>query len=418
MLRGEGPWHKGAMNEDSFRRRLKRLHDAHHRQRGGDGGPGGVYSAADAVVEPVKARRAPVVAVREIKGWAALGAERIEQFGGYWLATKTYEASERHGASTVGAFRGVDHGEIGALEGFRGLGPEDLLYMDTETTGLGDGALAFMVGVGFWEGSRFVVEQFLMEDEGDEEAVLRAFAARLSEKRLLVTFNGRRFDAPLLARRFRRWGLEDPMQRKEHLDLLPLSRRQFAGRRRYRLASLEEDLLGFRRVGDVPGREIPGRWQRFERDQRAEPMQGVLEHNRLDIVSMAALLAKILAGNQKVERESGRIGRAKGVVESLERSYRLRGEFAKESGGRRRAREIEPVPVSARSLEEAVEERALELRGACAALIARGMWQEAFGMICEFVALKPEDKWGQTALAKYYRKIGKEELAQALEKRM
>ncbi|WP_230470461.1 ribonuclease H-like domain-containing protein [Lujinxingia vulgaris] len=281
---------------------------------------------------------------------------------------------EVHGNYSVGQCREVDHRLISRVDpGCPGVRPEGLLYMDTETSGLGQGALAFCVGIGFWQNETFVVEQLLLEssDPAGERAMLAYFAEMLRERHMLVTFNGRRFDVPLLARRYARHQMSDPFGGRQHLDLLPTARRHFVGRKRYKLSSLEEDVLNFHRVDDVPGREIPALWQRFERGEAVPKMAGMLEHNRHDIVSMAALLAAQIeavggfstsstrgasAGTSSVRGVSGAVSRAERgsqsagdeafgrassggsrvseVASRLERTYRLRSSFSESSGRR------------------------------------------------------------------------------------
>ena len=60
------------------------------------------------------------------------------------------------------------------------------------------------------------------------------------------------------------------------------------------LSVLEKHLAGLHRVGDVPGFEIPSRYFQFVRDGDARPLEAVLEHNRLDLVSLAAVMARAL----------------------------------------------------------------------------------------------------------------------------
>ncbi|RVU40981.1 hypothetical protein EA187_19565 [Lujinxingia sediminis] len=299
------------------------------------------------------------------KNWGQWGAENQGEF---WLLREEVPPGEVHGRFEVGACREIDHRLISKVDpGCPGVRPEGLLYMDTETSGLGQGALAFCVGIGFWAGERFVVEQLLLDgsDAAGERAMLAYFANMLRERHLLVTFNGRRFDVPLLARRYARHQLSDPFGGRQHLDLLPTARRHFVGRKRYKLSSLEEDILDFHRVDDVPGREIPALWERFVAGEVVPKMGGMLEHNRHDIVSMAALLAAqieavggvsireasanaarrrsasgaVRAGERESETGGGDFGRASSggskvseVASRLERTYRLRSSFSESSG--------------------------------------------------------------------------------------
>ena len=183
------------------------------------------------------------------------------------------------------------------LAGLPGQPPSDapLVCLDTETTGLGTatGTLAFLVGLGWWRGSRFEQLQLLIPDHADEPALLDAVADALPPDAWLVTYNGRTFDWPLLVTRYR-------MDRRAapalggHLDLLPHVRRLFRHRLDdARLATVERDVLGVRREGDVAGWEIPSRYLDFVRGGPARPLAAVLTHNADDVVSLARLLAHL-----------------------------------------------------------------------------------------------------------------------------
>jgi hypothetical protein len=63
------------------------------------------------------------------------------------------------------------------------------------------------------------------------------------------------------------------------------------GDRSCRLTHLEESVLGVGRVGDVGGFEIPARYFQFVRGGTAALLEPVLVHNRLDLLSLAALTA-------------------------------------------------------------------------------------------------------------------------------
>ena len=57
---------------------------------------------------------------------------------------------------------------------------------------------------------------------------------------------------------------------------------------------MERQVLGARRVGDVGGSEIPARYFQFVRSGDARPLAAVLEHNRLDLLSLAGLTARLV----------------------------------------------------------------------------------------------------------------------------
>ena len=169
--------------------------------------------------------------------------------------------------------------------------PKRLLYLDTETTGLagGTGTYAFLVGAGFFDGDRFVLAQYFMRDLDEEPALISAMAALLADFDGVVTYNGRGFDLPLLETRFilsrRPWP-----QHLSHLDLLPPARRLWSSRLPdCRLGTIEARVLGLERVDDVPGALIPSLYFHYLRSRRAEALQPVFEHNRLDVLSLVTL---------------------------------------------------------------------------------------------------------------------------------
>ena len=179
-----------------------------------------------------------------------------------------------------------------------------LLCLDTETTGLATaaGTLAFLVGLGWWEGSRFRQIQLLLPDHADEPALLAELAARIPRGAWLVTYNGRGFDWPLLVARFRMAGWNPPLH-DGHLDLLPLVRRVFRHRMTdARLASVESELLGLRRHGDIPGWEIPGRYLDYLRFGEPGPLVDVVRHNDEDVRSLGRLLVHVDQGYANAER--------------------------------------------------------------------------------------------------------------------
>ena len=136
--------------------------------------------------------------------------------------------------------------------------PRHALFLDTETTGLGGGAgiLAFLVGMAWFDDDgRFVLEQLLLRSPADEPALLREVDARIRAADLLVTYNGKSFDLPLLAGRYVMNRLPQPPARA-HLDLLHVARRLHKARLgACRLVSLEADVLGFVRDADIDGRQ-------------------------------------------------------------------------------------------------------------------------------------------------------------------
>ena len=172
------------------------------------------------------------------------------------------------------------------------LCPEDILFLDTETTGLagGAGTVAFLVGLGYFTGGGFAVEQVLMRDYGQESELLRTVSSVAGRFTALCTFNGRTFDAPLLASRFVMHRISARLP-DVHADVLYPARRLWKLRlKSCTLSNLEEQLLHVKREDDLPGAEVPQTYFRYLRDGDFAPIERILAHNRQDIVSLAQLL--------------------------------------------------------------------------------------------------------------------------------
>lgn len=174
---------------------------------------------------------------------------------------------------------------------------QDVLFIDTETTGLeiAAGTVAFLIGVGYIDGADFVVRQVFMRDFDEEMALLHDLQTLCGRYQALASFNGKTFDAPLLENRFVLARLFIDLFDGPHLDLLHPARRLWRRRlENCKLATLETEILGLQRTqADVPGYFIPSLYRKYLVDHDARPMAGIFYHNELDIVSMAALTALI-----------------------------------------------------------------------------------------------------------------------------
>ena len=174
------------------------------------------------------------------------------------------------------------------------LPAEKFVFFDTETSGLsgGTGTYAFMVGAGRFEGDDFLLAQFFLRDPSEEPAMLEAMAEFFAPAEVLVSYNGKSFDAPLLQTRYKLHSIPVPFEGYAHLDLLHLARRLWRDRLASRtLQSIEAHILGVTRTSEeVPGYEIPYLYFDYLRDRDATQMKGVFYHNEIDILSLAALL--------------------------------------------------------------------------------------------------------------------------------
>jgi uncharacterized protein YprB with RNaseH-like and TPR domain len=225
---------------------------------------------------------------------AALAAS----LGGTVVASELIELSQslplpyRHGDAWIGSA-----GRLAAAA--RAVGrfdaaPEPLVFLDTETTGLagGTGTVAFLVGLAWAEGASLRLVQWLMASFAGERALIERVRAQLARAGGLVSFNGKSFDLPLLKARARLAGCDLGAQEVPHLDLLHATRRLLrAGWPDCRLRTAEAQALRLERVGDLPGAAAPGAWRRWLERGDGSLLERVLDHNRADLLALAALLA-------------------------------------------------------------------------------------------------------------------------------
>jgi len=193
--------------------------------------------------------------------------------------------------------------------------PSKWLFLDTETTGLagGTGTYAFLIGLAWWDAGALQVEQFFMRDFGEEHAILHEVAARIAERPVLVTFNGKAFDWPLLENRFTMTRSIAVPRLAAHLDLLHPARALWKLRLgSVRLVELERQVLdaarlGWHRQDDVLAALIPQHYFDYLRGGPAEPLAAVVRHNQMDLRGLAALVGKIdalLASDEERDVES------------------------------------------------------------------------------------------------------------------
>jgi len=261
---------------------------------GGTAPGAAVAPAASAAPSPV-IERVDRDAVADLLGgeWHEAGSHR------FMTVERCYRPGHRHGrVAIVDAAPPVEGWPRLPLLG--GHGDGGLLFLDLETTGLagGAGTYAFLVGCGWFDGGSFRIRQFFLTSHAAERALLGAVAALAGESGVVVTFNGKSFDIPLIDTRFALHRLATPFTDMPHVDMLHPARRLWrntdddAADSGCRLSALEQTLCGHEREGDVPGFEIPARYFHFVRSGDARPLEAVLEHNRLDLLSLALLTAR------------------------------------------------------------------------------------------------------------------------------
>lgn len=168
----------------------------------------------------------------------------------------------------------------------------ELLFLDTETTGLshGAGTVAFLVGVGWIQNGGIQIYQYLMRDYDEETFVLKKVLDDLNSCEVLITFNGRSFDMPLLESRFIMHRIPYDFSRVPHADILHTARRIFKLRlQSCRLSTLEEKVFFEPRTDDLLGSEVPQRYFEYLKTHDFSLLEDILKHNAQDIASLARL---------------------------------------------------------------------------------------------------------------------------------
>jgi len=177
---------------------------------------------------------------------------------------------------------------------------DDLLILDLETTGLtrGGGMLAFLIGIGYYENDNFIVEQYFLPEPEAEVNAFELLLPHLERRSVLVTFNGKTFDLPILESRFLHNQLWIDLRSKPHLDLLLLARRLWKKKvPSCALETLEYYILGQIRDKelDIESEIIPQTYFQFLITGEPELLKRIFLHNQTDVLHTAALLALISA---------------------------------------------------------------------------------------------------------------------------
>ena len=222
------------------------------------------------------------------------GAIEETERGRLLVVRRRFPVDHRHGAQPLLAARDAAPQALALLSRAAAAPAEGrrLLYLDTETTGLagGTGTYAFLVGVGFFDGEDFEVRQFFMRDLDEEPALLSALETMFRQFDGFVTYNGGGFDLPLLETRFVLGRRRFPGEAVFHVDLLGAARRLWSARLAdCRLGTVEQHALRFVREHDLPGALIPSVYFEYLRRKQPHALPRVFEHNRHDILSLAAL---------------------------------------------------------------------------------------------------------------------------------
>lgn len=197
--------------------------------------------------------------------------------------------------------RGADYQEQQLLAQLPGPPMSSLIAFDIESTGLSTKRdLPVMIGALEWDPrtDALLLEQAVMQSPDQEHQILDWFAAKLQPRLLsgqsstptLLSYNGLRFDTPLLNNRYAENNLESPLTDAEHIDLLAhFKKHPPDGARRLKMTLMEEQLLNFYREGDPPGDEIARSMRAFVDGDKTALTAAILAHNSLDLLSLLLL---------------------------------------------------------------------------------------------------------------------------------
>ncbi len=256
----------------------------------------------EALRQPVRAAAEPAErAVTELPDLSRLGGHWFESpLGPGYVIESVYDGGHCHGSVPLYRALGLRLELLAAQAReprLAGLDPTALVYVDTETTGLGGaGAMVFLCGVAQFEGGALRLRQFLLPGPAYEGGLLGGIGEVFAAAGALVSYNGKSFDLPALETRYVLSRVRPRLRELPHLDLLHPNRRLFRGAfASHRLAEVERELLGFEREEDCPSAEVPLRYRWFARTGDPTHILPVLRHNAWDVLSLVALAAHLAA---------------------------------------------------------------------------------------------------------------------------
>ncbi len=227
-----------------------------------------------------------------------LGGEIVKNFAGSYCLVKTlYDFSYIHGDTKLSD---ISKDKEYPLSAFSSKNESDyinslrLRFFDTETTGLGGaGTVPFLNGVGSFNKKGFEIRQYIIPDYSDETAMLEDLSIEFNESTSIVSYNGAAFDLPILRDRLILNRVAKEIKYNKHIDLLHSVRRLY--KRRLgdcSLTNVEREIFSFYREDDIPGYLVPSVYFDWLNEENLKDMEAVMEHNRLDILTLVFLVGR------------------------------------------------------------------------------------------------------------------------------
>lgn len=292
------------------------------RRRHGEAGVGG-----GAGTETLSTRETPSLRDGDPSRAGALGASA--SVGSPFSVFEQRIAIDDLGVEIVG--RGACDPLLLAHLGLKGDAPErwqDVLWLDTETTGLagGTGTYVFLLGIAYIADGEVVLRQHLLHDIGYERAFVETIQAEIEPFRACASYNGKSFDLPLLRTRWVMTLRSEITVDESHLDLLHPARRLWKDRfGSTGLKQLEESIFDEGRTNDIPGALIPDAYFHYLRKRDPTIIAPVLEHNARDIVSLVRIADRVAVA--VLAARSGRAPDHAPAAYALARSFERTGEL-------------------------------------------------------------------------------------------
>ncbi len=173
---------------------------------------------------------------------------------------------------------------------------EEIIFLDTETTGLDRGAstYAFLTGLLFFKHDKWYLKQYFIESPQHENLLMKLLSQELNNFKILVSYNGKCYDIPLLDNRLKFHKSEYSIRNLDFLDLLHLARRLWKHiLQGCKLQNIEAVILNYIRdySNDIPGEFIPKAYFDYLNTENAEDISNVFYHNAQDLFTLTKILA-------------------------------------------------------------------------------------------------------------------------------
>lgn len=169
---------------------------------------------------------------------------------------------------------------------------ENFKFMDIETMGLSNVPI-ILIGVAEIRKNKITCSQYFLRDYAEEASIIEAYISHLDDDSVHVTFNGKTFDVPFIKNRCIYNRIDADLD-LPHLDLMYFAKNLWSDELpNCQLQTIERELFGLEREGDVPGQYIPGYYKTYLEKDNIGPVVPIIEHNAQDVISLASFLDKM-----------------------------------------------------------------------------------------------------------------------------